>query len=83
MVSSAHPSADPLNLVGNTFLFYKNQVEVWEAVVTFLLFPLLVGLAYWADKGFPLCWKKPSTISVTAANGKEIELASINSGESK
>ncbi|XP_046648240.1 sodium/calcium exchanger 1-like [Daphnia pulicaria] len=59
----------------------RNVVEVWEAVVTFLLFPLLVGLAYWADKGFPLCWKKPSTISVTTANGKEIELASINSGE--
>nr|CAH0106807.1 unnamed protein product [Daphnia galeata] len=59
----------------------RNVVEIWEAVVTFLLFPLLVGLAYWADKGFPLCWQKSRKTSVIAADGKEIELGSIKSGE--
>ncbi|XP_046450400.1 sodium/calcium exchanger 3-like isoform X2 [Daphnia pulex] len=52
----------------------KNVVEVWEAVVTFLLFPILVYLAYLADKGFP--WNK-SRVSATTANGKQIELGSI------
>lgn len=56
------------------------QVEVWEAVVTFLLFPILVYLAYLADKGFP--WNK-SRVSATTANGKQIELGSIQPGECK
>ncbi|EFX70229.1 hypothetical protein DAPPUDRAFT_328233 [Daphnia pulex] len=56
----------------------KNVVEVWEAVVTFLLFPILVYLAYLADKGFP--WNK-SRVSATTANGKQIELGSIQPGE--
>ncbi|XP_064478601.1 sodium/calcium exchanger Calx-like [Ornithodoros turicata] len=33
-------------------------VDVWEAVVTLLFFPLLVGLAYAADRGFLLPGKK-------------------------
>ncbi|CAL1282585.1 unnamed protein product [Larinioides sclopetarius] len=28
-----------------------HEVEVWEAVVTFLFFPILVGISYAADKG--------------------------------
>ncbi|XP_057365028.1 sodium/calcium exchanger 3-like isoform X2 [Daphnia carinata] len=52
----------------------KNVVEIWEAVVTFLLFPILVYLAYLADKGFP--WNK-SRVSAATANGKQIELGSI------
>lgn len=53
---------------------------MWEAVVTFLLFPILVYLAYLADKGFP--WNK-SRVSATTANGKQIELGSIQPGECK
>ncbi|GFR95839.1 sodium/calcium exchanger [Elysia marginata] len=33
-----------------------NRVEVWEAVLTFLFFPLLIIIAYLADKDF--CMKK-------------------------
>jgi len=29
-----------------------NVIEVWEALVTFFLFPLLVALAYMADRGY-------------------------------
>lgn len=59
---------------------YFPKVEVWEAVVTFILFPILVYLAYLADKGFP--WNK-SRVSATATNGKQIELGSIHPGECK
>mmetsp|Transcript_6567 Transcript_6567/g.14158 ORF Transcript_6567/g.14158 Transcript_6567/m.14158 type:complete len:811 (-) Transcript_6567:13-2445(-) len=30
----------------------ENKVEVWEGVLTFLFFPILVQLAYMADKGY-------------------------------
>ena len=30
----------------------KDKVEVWEAVLTFLFFPLLVVIAYAGDKGY-------------------------------
>ncbi|KAK4011358.1 hypothetical protein OUZ56_020474 [Daphnia magna] len=56
----------------------KNVVEVWEAVVTFLLFPLLVGVAYWADKGFPF---RKTHKSIPTTNDKQIELGAMLSGE--
>ena len=33
-------------------VFSPNRVEVWEAVLTFLFFPLLVVIAYAGDKGY-------------------------------
>ena len=33
-------------------VFSPNKVEVWEAVLTFLFFPLLVVVAYVGDKGY-------------------------------
>ena len=30
----------------------KDKVEVWEAVLTFLFFPILVCVAYAGDKGY-------------------------------
>jgi len=30
----------------------KDVIDMWEGVLTFLFFPLLVGLAYMADKGY-------------------------------
>ena len=30
----------------------QDIIDVWEAVITFLFFPLLVVLAYLADKGY-------------------------------
>lgn len=32
-------------------LISPHEVEIWEAVVTFLFFPVLVGISYAADKG--------------------------------
>lgn len=55
-------------------------MEVWEAVVTFLLFPLLVGVAYWADKGFPF---RKTHKSIPTTNDKQIELGAMLSGEGK
>lgn len=48
--------------------------------MTFLLFPLLVGLAYWADKGFPF---RRSHKSIATVNDKQIELGTMLSGEGK
>ena len=43
-------------IILTSFLNYEClQVEIWEAVVTFLLFPVMVLSAYVADKGLP-CW---------------------------
>ena len=35
-----------------------NKVELWEAIVTFLMFPSLIGIAYLADRDF--CIKRKS-----------------------
>jgi solute carrier family 8 (sodium/calcium exchanger) len=34
------------------------EIEIWEAVVTFLLFPVLVLVAFAADRGWISCTKK-------------------------
>ena len=57
----------------------KDVVEIWEAAVTLAMFPLLVILAYWADKGLPF----GKSAKVVAENGKQIELGTIQSGECK
>lgn len=54
----------------------KDEVEVWEAVVTFLLFPSLVILAWLAEKNFCGVPNKTDT-------SKQIELGSFQPGESK
>lgn len=46
------------------------QVEVWEAVITFLFFPMLVGICYAADKGFCRVQRK--------LHAKQLELESGN-----
>eukprot|EP00043_Microstomoeca_roanoka_P019629 m.224092 g.224092 ORF g.224092 m.224092 type:complete len:835 (-) comp17030_c1_seq1:466-2970(-) len=38
-----------------------NVVEVWEGVVTFLLFPVLLALSYYADRGAFDCGSKRTT----------------------
>ncbi len=50
----------------------KNVVDLWEAVVTFLMFPVLVIIAYMADRDF--CCEK-----VDASKSKDIELGKDNS----
>lgn len=44
-------------------------VEIWEAVITFLLFPLLVGISYAADKG--MC-----NVKLAPKNTKQMEVDS-------
>ena len=63
-------------------VFHDIQVEVWEAVVTFLLFPALVYLAYLTDKGLPWSSRTRAVGDVTE-NGKQIELGNIHPGECK
>ncbi|KAG8195667.1 hypothetical protein JTE90_003812 [Oedothorax gibbosus] len=51
-----------------------HEIEVWEAVITFLFFPLLVGLSYAADKG--ICTK--AVKGLTKKDAKQMELDSAN-----
>ena len=65
-------------LVANT----ENKVDVWEAVVTLLMFPFLVVIAYLADKGWMnklFCYNpdKPEN------KQQQIELGSSQPGECK
>ncbi|ODM92176.1 Sodium/calcium exchanger 2 [Orchesella cincta] len=50
-----------------------DEVELWEAIITLLFFPLLVGISYWADQEFCLTGrpktKRWSTSSEPAAVG--------------
>lgn len=52
------------------------EVEVWEAVVTLILFPLLVLIAWIAEKNFFGVPNKTDT-------SKQIELGNFQPGESK
>ncbi|XP_015920946.1 sodium/calcium exchanger Calx [Parasteatoda tepidariorum] len=49
--------------------FSPHEVEIWEAVVTFLFFPLLVGISYAADKG--LC-----RVKILSKTTKQMEVDS-------
>ena len=42
----------PLLTKPSLILFLQDRVEIWEAVLTFLFFPILVIVAYAADKGW-------------------------------
>ncbi len=56
-------------------------MEIWEAVVTLLLFPVMVFSAYLADKGLP-CWNIKERIG-SEGNGKETELGSAHQSNGK
>jgi len=60
----------------------KDKVDVWEAVVTFLLFPILVVIAYCADKGWlnKLFCYNPDKVD---AKQQQIELGNFQPGESE
>ena len=60
-----------------------NKVEIWEAVVTFLFFPILVCVAYAGDKGYLdalFCQKSVSKLTNTE---KQQQLELGNAGECK
>lgn len=58
-------------------------VEMWEAILTFLFFPILVVIAYLADKGYLsfLQCKKSAGPDVTDKQ-RQIEMGSFQPGES-
>ncbi len=61
-----------------------NVVDLWEAILTFLFFPILVVLAYVADKGwldFLKCQRK-SGGPETSEKQRQIELGTFQPGES-
>jgi len=60
----------------------KEQIEIWEAVLTFLFFPLLVIIAYSADKGWLNKLFCQSGASV-ASKQQQIELGNAQGGESE
>ena len=64
-----------------------NVVDVWEAVMTFLFFPILVVVAYCADKGWmdflmcKTCINKSSGLDAMDKQ-RQIELGTVQPGES-
>ena len=54
-----------------------NVVEVWEGVVTFLLFPALVYLAYIADQGACSCGERATAggkVVAISKDGREVDM---------
>eukprot|EP00092_Neocalanus_flemingeri_P081218 GFUD01101392.1.p1 GENE.GFUD01101392.1~~GFUD01101392.1.p1 ORF type:complete len:850 (+),score=201.01 GFUD01101392.1:535-3084(+) len=60
----------------------KDLIEIWEAVLTFLFFPLLVIIAYAADKGWlnVLFCQDPAKLT---NKQQQIELGNVQTGESE
>ena len=59
------------------------KIEIWEAVLTFLFFPILVCVAYAGDKGYLdalFCQKDASKLT---NKQQQLELGNVQSGESK
>jgi len=51
----------------------ENEVEIWEALVTFLMLPLLVGVSYKVDKGDLDHVLRRLSIPTTEASCEEVE----------
>ena len=66
----------------NPFLEFQDKIEVWEAALTFLFFPLLVLVAYAADKGWLnlLFCQSPKQLT---DKQRQIELGTFQPGECK
>ena len=72
-------------------VFSPNVVTVTEGLITFALFPLLVQLAYWADKGYfsfktdgccrSLCCRRRRAAPVELKEGTHIIGISAEDGE--
>jgi hypothetical protein len=60
----------------------EDLVEVWEAVLTFLFFPILILVAYAADKGWLNILFCQSPAKLTDKQ-RQIELGAVAPGECK
>ena len=60
-----------------------NKVEIWEAVITLLFFPLLIIIAYLADKDFCINRKKRQEVEFTTIGLSEcrFDLVSVGDGD--
>ena len=65
-------------------VFSPNVIEIWEAVLTLIYFPILVLVAYAADKKWLhiLFCKKPDQHSPVTDKQRQIELGTLQPGES-
>jgi len=59
-------------------LWSPNVIELWEAVITFALFPILVACSYGVDKG--MCGLK---LFKRGKSKRQMELGAFGPGESK
>lgn len=60
-----------------------NKVEIWEAVLTFLFFPILVCIAYAADKGYLDALFCKKDVNKLTNKQQQIELGNAQAGECK
>lgn len=60
----------------------EDVVDVWEAVLTFLFFPILTVIAYFADKGFLDFLRCQKSSAGSSDKQRQIELGSFQPGES-
>lgn len=60
----------------------EDVVDIWEAVLTFLFFPILTVIAYFADKGFLEFLRCQKSSALTNDKQRQIELGSFQPGES-
>ena len=61
----------------------KDKIEVWEAVLTFLFFPILVCVAYAGDKGYLDALFCQKDVSKLTNKQQQLELGNVQSGECK
>ena len=59
------------------------KVEIWEAVLTFLFFPILVCVAYAGDKGYLNALFCQKNVAKLTNKQQQLELGNVQSGESK
>ena len=59
------------------------KVEIWEAVLTFLFFPILVCVAYAGDKGYLDALFCQKNVAKLTNKQQQLELGNVQSGESK
>ena len=59
------------------------KVEIWEAVLTFLFFPILVCVAYAGDKGYLNALLCQKNVAKLTNKQQQLELGNVQSGESK
>jgi solute carrier family 8 (sodium/calcium exchanger) len=74
LVTSAFSMFAYLWLYAVLELFTPDYVDLWEAILTFIFFPLMVAIAWWADRGWK-CGKR-----APVPTDQQIELGGVGNG---